>query len=151
MYGAGAKCIISILDCCLHWTFFCIRAWPTPNEKYISFSTPCSRAELLYNPSKAHQNVHYNCEEDIFLWGRLVRVSVGIFGLVLGWIVSLLINLVINSFMSKQGIPYTDYFSFPWWLCIGAVLFGITVSLVAGIYPTIRAAKVDPVVALRHD
>jgi ABC-type lipoprotein release transport system permease subunit len=31
------------------------------------------------------------------------------------------------------------------------VVFSIFVSLIAGIYPTRRAARVDPVVALRHD
>jgi putative ABC transport system permease protein len=75
----------------------------------------------------------------------------GIFGLALGWLVSMLINLIINSFAVRQGVPSTDYFSFPWWLCLGAIVFSVSVSLLAGIYPTLRAARVDPVVALRHD
>ena len=75
----------------------------------------------------------------------------GIFGLALGWIVSVIINLVINSIAVRQGVPDMNYFSFPWWLCLGAVVFSIFISLIAGIYPTLRAAKVDPVVALRHD
>lgn len=75
----------------------------------------------------------------------------GILGLALGWIVSMLINLIVNSFAAKQGVPYMDYFSFPWWLCLGAIVFSVLVSLLAGIYPTLRAARVDPVVALRHD
>jgi len=75
----------------------------------------------------------------------------GIFGLILGWMVSMLINLIINSFATRQGAPYVNYFSFPWWLCLGAIGFSIFVSLAAGIYPTIRAARVDPVIALRHD
>ena len=75
----------------------------------------------------------------------------GIFGLFLGWMVSMVINQVVNYFLARQGVPYVDYFSFPWWLCLGAVVFSILVSLTAGIYPTLRAARVDPVVALRHD
>jgi putative ABC transport system permease protein len=75
----------------------------------------------------------------------------GVFGLALGWIVSLLINLIINGFAGREGVPYINYFSFPWWLSLGAIVFSILVSLIAGIYPTIRAARVDPVVALRHD
>jgi putative ABC transport system permease protein len=75
----------------------------------------------------------------------------GIFGLALGWIVSVIINLVINSIAVRQGAPNMNYFSFPWWLCLGAIVFSIFISLIAGIYPTLRAAKVDPVVALRHD
>lgn len=43
------------------------------------------------------------------------------------------------------------HFNFPWWLCLGAIFFSIGMSLAAGIYPTLRAARVDPIVALRHD
>lgn len=75
----------------------------------------------------------------------------GVLGLALGWSVSMLINQVVNHILAKQGVPHIEYFSFPWWLCVGAVLFSILVSLAAGIYPTIRAARVDPVVALRHE
>jgi len=75
----------------------------------------------------------------------------GIFGLALGWVVSMVINQVANHFLSKQGVPYMNYFSFPRWLCLGAVAFSIMVSLAAGLYPAVRAARVDPVVALRHD
>jgi predicted lysophospholipase L1 biosynthesis ABC-type transport system permease subunit len=63
----------------------------------------------------------------------------------------LLINEVANFFLARRGMPYVDYFSFPWWLCLGAVAFSILVSSAARICPTLRAAHVDPVVALRHD
>jgi len=75
----------------------------------------------------------------------------GLFGLGLGWAVSMIINQVANYFLARQGVPHMNYFSFPWWLCLGAIAFSILVSLAAGVYPTLRAARVDPVVALRHD
>jgi putative ABC transport system permease protein len=75
----------------------------------------------------------------------------GIFGLALGWLVSGLINQVVNAILIGEGVPFIQFFSFPWWLCLGAILFAMLVSLVAGIYPAVRAARVDPVVALRHD
>jgi len=75
----------------------------------------------------------------------------GVFGLALGWLVSIIINVVVNSLSAREGVPHIHYFSFPWWLCLGAVAFSVLVSLIAGIFPTIRAAAVDPVVALRHD
>ncbi|MFC1781681.1 ABC transporter permease [Planctomycetota bacterium] len=88
----------------------------------------------------------------IFLFeSGLIGLLGGIFGLALGWTVGMIINIVINSIVIRQGVPRMDYFSFPWWLCIGSIAFSIIVSLLAGIYPTMRAARVDPVVALRHD
>ena len=75
----------------------------------------------------------------------------GVFGLGLGWGVSLIINRVVNYFLTKQGLPFIDYFSFPLSLCLGAIGFAVLISLIAGIYPAVRAARVDPVVALRHD
>jgi len=57
-----------------------------------------------------------------------------------------------NFFNDCRHHPTPDNcFSFPWWLCLGAIAFSILVSLSAGIYPAVRAAKVDPVIALRHD
>jgi putative ABC transport system permease protein len=53
----------------------------------------------------------------------------GLFGLILGWAVSLIINEIVNAVMSRQAAPRMDYFSFPWWLCLGAIAFSILVSL----------------------
>ncbi len=86
-----------------------------------------------------------------FFESSMIGLLGGIFGLALGWLVSILINRIINYFLAKQGVPFIQYFNFPWWLCIGAVGFSVLVSLFAGIYPALRAARVDPVVALRHD
>jgi len=88
----------------------------------------------------------------IFLFeSGVIGLLGGLFGLTLGWIVSLIINEIVNTLMVRQGAPHMEYFRFPWWLCLGAILFSILVSLLAGVYPTRRAARVDPVVALRHD
>jgi len=75
----------------------------------------------------------------------------GAAGCALGWATSLIINRVINFILARQGMPPIDYFAFPLWIFVGAVAFSLLVSLVSGIYPARRAARVDPVVALRHD
>jgi len=76
----------------------------------------------------------------------------GAAGCVLGWVVSQVINRVVNFYLAREGgMPYIDYFAFPFWIFLGAVAFSLLVSLVSGIYPARRAARVDPVVALRHD
>jgi putative ABC transport system permease protein len=75
----------------------------------------------------------------------------GAAGCVLGWATSLLINRIVNIYLARQGVPYVEYFAFPLWVFLGAVGFSLLVSLASGIYPARRAARVDPVVALRHD
>ncbi|MDD8015473.1 MAG: ABC transporter permease [Acidobacteriota bacterium] len=86
-----------------------------------------------------------------FIESGVIGFLGGLFGFALGWAVSRGINQIVNYFLAKQGVPFVQYFSFPWWIFAGSLLFSVTVSLVSGIYPAHRAARVDPVIALRHD
>ena len=74
-----------------------------------------------------------------------------VFGLLLGWVVTLIANQVINAQILPFGEKGINVFYFPWWLIAGAFAFSILVSLLAGLYPAFRAARIDPVKALRHD
>ena len=74
-----------------------------------------------------------------------------VFGLGLGWLVTRIANMIMNSQLRPQDLPDVDLFSFPLWLILGAIGFSVIISLAAGLYPAARAARVDPVKALRHD
>jgi len=86
-----------------------------------------------------------------FFESSLIGFIGGALGFALGWAVSGVINRVVNYFLAKQGVPFIRYFDFPVWLALGAIAFSVAVSLAAGVYPAMRAARVDPVRALRHD
>jgi len=75
----------------------------------------------------------------------------GVTGVILGWVVGRLINFGANIYIQNQGGTPGDLFSLPLWLIGGAVGFSIAISLIAGIYPASRAARLDPIHALRHD
>ena len=74
-----------------------------------------------------------------------------ILGLGLGWLVTRVANYVANVHLKPTGEPSVDFFYFPLWLIFGSIVFSILISLAAGLYPASRAARVDPVKALRHD
>jgi putative ABC transport system permease protein len=74
-----------------------------------------------------------------------------VFGLMLGWAVTRIANTIVNSTFLKSEMGHVELFYFPLWLILGAIAFSIVVSLAAGLYPAIRAARIDPVRALRHD
>jgi putative ABC transport system permease protein len=73
------------------------------------------------------------------------------FGLILGWLVTRVANLVVNVHLLPEGEQAVNLFYFPVWLIAGAIGFSLIISLIAGLYPAARAARVDPVTALRHD
>jgi putative ABC transport system permease protein len=73
-------------------------------------------------------------------------------GLVLGRVVSFILNVVVNEYASSQGLDQQlAVFAFPFWLMAGAVLFAIVLSIASGVYPASRAARIDPIRALRRD
>ena len=88
-----------------------------------------------------------------FIEAGCIGILGGLFGVGLGWTVSRLANWVANIWVSRQGGPGggIEFFSLPLWLIGGAILFSLLVSLLAGLYPAMRAARVNPVEALRHD
>jgi ABC-type antimicrobial peptide transport system permease subunit len=75
----------------------------------------------------------------------------GIAGVVLGWAVGRIINFGANQYIVSQGGTAGNLFSLPVWLVASAIGFSIVVSLAAGVYPARRAARLDPIHALRHD
>ena len=75
----------------------------------------------------------------------------GIVGVILGWAIGQIINFGTNIYLRSQSIPPEHFWAVPLWLAAFAVAFAFVVSLFSGLYPAGRAARLDPVQALRYE
>lgn len=87
-----------------------------------------------------------------FLEAAVIGFCGGVLGVIVAWVLEVLANrLAYRFFLKPQGASFVDFFSLPLWLPASAILFALVVSVLAALYPASRAARIDPVRALRHD
>jgi ABC-type antimicrobial peptide transport system permease subunit len=75
----------------------------------------------------------------------------GILGVCMGWLIGRAVTWGTNLYLQRQNLPPAHVFSVPWWLVLGGIAFAVVVSLAAGLYPATRAARLNPVEALRYE
>jgi putative ABC transport system permease protein len=75
----------------------------------------------------------------------------GVVGVALGWAIGRIINAGTNVYLRRESLTPDTFWAVPWWLVAVAIGFSFLVSLVSGLYPAARAAKLDPVQALRYE
>lgn len=87
-----------------------------------------------------------------FFEAAVIGACGGLIGVLAGWGMTGLANRLAYRFILKpQAASYIDFFSLPPWLSASAIAFALIVSILAALYPAARAARIDPVRALRHD
>src|SRR5208282_725790 len=96
---------------------------------------------------------HGQIQAIFLLEGALIGLTGGLLGLLVGWALSLPADSWTRSLVSSrmkldlQG----SLFVWPAWLLVGAPLFAALVTTLAAVYPARRAARVNPITALRHE
>jgi len=82
----------------------------------------------------------------------LIGLIGGVFGLLLGWLLGLGLNQAIEIYSRYHDMAaHGPFFVVTWPLAAGAIAFATFIGLVAGLLPAQRAAKLDPLEALRHE
>jgi putative ABC transport system permease protein len=82
----------------------------------------------------------------------LIGLLGGVVGTILGWLLGLGLNRGILAYLRWKEIPIEGtFFVVTGWLVALALAFAIVVGLLAGLYPAARAARLDPLEALRYE
>lgn len=86
-----------------------------------------------------------------FVEAGVMGLMGGFLGVVIGALIGFGMNFATNVYLRRQALPPLKVSSVPWWMVAAAISFSVAVSLAAGLYPASRAARLNPVEALRYE
>ncbi len=76
----------------------------------------------------------------------------GVFGVAISFGLGQVAKLIVQKNGSSLGsLPVDHIGHFPWWLIVGVILFTTLLGMLSGLIPAIRAARLNPVEALRYE
>jgi putative ABC transport system permease protein len=93
----------------------------------------------------------FDIQQLFFVEAGVMGLLGGVLGVASGWALGRAITFGTNTYLARQNLNSIQLTSVPWWLALAALGIAVLVSLAAGLYPASRAAKLNPVDALRYE
>ena len=82
----------------------------------------------------------------------LLGIIGGFVGVIFGTLLGRLVDWLGHLYLESEGVIGIGQMSIvPPWLAIGALVFAGFIGVLGGLYPAARAARLDPVAALKHE
>jgi ABC-type antimicrobial peptide transport system permease subunit len=76
----------------------------------------------------------------------------GVVGLILGSLLGRLVDWIGHVYLTNEGVTGIRQLSVvPPWLAVGSLVFASFIGVLGGFFPARRAARLDPVAALKHE
>ncbi len=75
----------------------------------------------------------------------------GVFGVLVGYGLTKIANAVLNKQLANNSVHASNIIHLPLWLVLAVIGITTVIGMLAGLYPARRAAKLDPVEALRYE
>ena len=75
----------------------------------------------------------------------------GVLGIALGDVLTVIANSVINKQLASSTLKAQNIIGLPIWLIVSVLFATTTIGAVAGLYPAFRAARLEPIDALRYE
>jgi len=90
--------------------------------------------------------------KELFLAESMIMgVGGGLFGLVLGWLMGIVLSLILTSISVVKGQGVISVSCVPWFLAVFIMLVSTFVGMITGWYPSKRARQISALNALRYE